>query len=309
MTRDEAAEANPYQFTTYEVDREAKIATLTLSGPKNGNPAPWWAEAEIMGHIDSWENDDDVKVVIIRSDKDDFSVGHDFGGYHENAGLKGSKTAARASTNRARLLRSGGGGGHYPTRLLTSMKPTIAEVRGHCIEWGCLTQVMCDITIAANDAHFGCLGQTAGNSGVHYLPMYMNLIGYKRAREMFLTGRTYSGADAARIGLVNRSVPVDELQDEVWNEAKRIALLPIDGIVLGKAYTQTALESAGLTTGHLTTMLAWNLGLRLRFEEDEFGFLTTVRKEGVSEAVQQRGERYAPFGGYGRHDERPLVRE
>lgn len=301
-------EEYPYRFTTYEVDRDAKIATLTFAGPKNGNPAPWWAEEEIVAHIDDWETDDDVKVVIIRSDKDDFSVGHDFGGYHDAAGLKGSANAARQSTNRARLVRNGGGGG-YVTRLLTSMKPTIAEVRGHCIEWGCLTQVMCDITIAANDAHFGCLGQTAGNSGVHYLPIYMNLIGYKRAREMFLTGRTFSGADAARIGLVNRSVPAEDLRDEVENEARRIALLPIDGIVLGKAYTRTALESAGLTTGHQTTMLAWNLGLRMRFEDDEFGFLRTVRDEGVREAVKQRGERYEPLGGYGRHDERPLVRD
>jgi uncharacterized SAM-binding protein YcdF (DUF218 family) len=50
MSNEEAGQ-NPYPFTTYEVDREAKIATLTLTGPKNGNPAPWWAEAEIMGHI------------------------------------------------------------------------------------------------------------------------------------------------------------------------------------------------------------------------------------------------------------------
>lgn len=298
----------PYAYCRYDVDRQAKIATVTLSGPKEGNPAPWWAEKEMLALIDQWEQDDDVKVVILRSDKKDFCTGHDFGAYHESAGTKGSAEANRRGSNRARyvMMRETG---TFLHRLMASLKPTIAEVDGQCIEWGCVVTAMCDMTIASHDAHFGCLGQTAGNAGVHYMPVYISLLGHKRARELMISGRTISGRDAALIGLANRSVPASQLRDHVLNEARRIALLPVDGIVLGKAYTETALEHMGLLSGFASNSLAWMLGLRMKFGEDEFSVLRAMREHGVGEALRQRSGRYAPYGGYGRHAELPLIIE
>lgn len=297
--------APPFTYANYAVDREAKIATVTLSSPQRGNPAPWWTEREFLALIDEWEADDDVKVVILRSDKEDFSVGHDFGGYHDAAGTA-DKEGAGSNRRRYMMQREGT---TFFRRLMGSLKPTIAEVRGNCIEWGCLVAALCDITIAANDAHFGMLGQAAGNSGVHYLPVYIELIGHKRAREMMITGRTVSGKTAAEIGLANRSVPVGELAEEVMNEAQRVALLPVDEIVLGKAYAEAAYENMGLLTGHATTTLAWMLGLRMKFKDDEFSVLKAVRTAGVREALHQRSGRYEPFGGFGAENETPIVRE
>jgi enoyl-CoA hydratase len=296
----------PYDFISYEVDREAKIATLTFTRPDAGNAAPWWADAELIELIDEWESDDDVKCVLIRGQGRDFCVGHDFGEYLTAGGIRGGEDARRRSTNRQRYVNQRKLS-EFHRRLLLSLKPTIAVVQGHCIEWACILQALCDITIAAEDAHFGCLGQTAGNSGVHYLPIYISLIGHKRAREMFITGRTVSGHDAALIGLANRAVPAAELEAEAENEARRIALLPIDGIVLGKAYAEAALDSFGLTQGLPITNMAWMLGLRVRFEDDEFGFLNAVREEGVGAALEKRKKRYDAVGGYGRHAERPIV--
>lgn len=297
----------PYDFISYEVDREAKIATLTFTRPDVGNAAPWWADAEIIELIDDWESDDDVKCVLIRGEGRDFSVGHDFGEYLTAGGIRGGEDTRRMSTNRQRYVGQRKLS-ELHRRLLLSLKPTIAVVQGHCIEWACILQVLCDMTIAAEDAHFGCLGQTAGNSGVHFLPIYVSLIGHKRAREMFITGRTVSGHDAALMGLVNRAVPANQLDAEAYNDAKRIALLPIDGIVLGKAYAEAAFDSMGLTQGLPVTGMAWMLGLRVRFEEGEIGFLKAVREEGVSAALQQRKERYDEVGGYGRRGEKPIVR-
>ena len=167
-----------YDFITYEVDREAKIATLTFTRPDAGNAAPWWADAEMIELIDEWEADDDVKCVLIRGEGNDFCVGHDFGEYLSAGGIRGGVDTRRKSTNRQRYV-SQRKLSDLHRRLLVSLKPTIAVVQGHCIEWGNILQVVCDMTIAADDAHFGCLGQTAGNSGVHYLPIYISLIGHK----------------------------------------------------------------------------------------------------------------------------------
>lgn len=292
----------PYNYIDYQVDRDTKIATVTLNNPSRRNAAPTFAEDQLIEAIDAWESDDNVKVVIIKGAGDHFCAGHDVGAYNEVFKVgRESRRNLRDSLVAQREVRMA------TRRLLFSLKPTIAQVHGLCIEFGNAVQVCCDITIAANDAHIGNLGQTAGICGITIIRLYMSLIGHKRMREMMISGRTWSGREASQIGLVNRAVSRARLDAEVLNEAKRIALLPIDGLVAGKAYTHMVYESMGFGASFTENSYFHALGLKLSFEPDDFAFFKQAGKVGMKEAAAMRAKRYAPLGGFGADDERPIV--
>ena len=299
-----SAKSYPFQYVKYVVDPATKIATVTLSNPGKRNSSPFWGEDQLLEAIDDWEQNDNVKVVIIRGEGDHFCGGHDLDGYAEGFGVN-SKTSGPLP-NRHQLLRQRELRQVW-RRLFFSLKPTIAEIRGHCIELGNQWQACCDISIAAEDAHIGNLGQVAGISGITLIRLYAHLIGYKRTREMMTTGRTWSGRDASLIGLVNRCVPTDRLSEEVMTEARRIAVLPIDGIVSGKAYSHLVWEAMGMGQAFTELYFGHTLGLKLRFEEDEFAFFKEVRRSGGTAAVRKRREIYEPLGGFGSDAERPIV--
>lgn len=295
----------PYEYVQYRVDPESKIATVTLSNPGKRNAAPFWGEEQLVMAIDDWEKNDDVKVVIIKGEGEHFCGGHDLEGYFEGFGTR-SKTNERGLPNRHQLtlqrdLRQ------VWRRLFFSLKPTIAQISGHCIELGNQLQACCDISIAAEDAHIGNLGQVGGISGITLIRLYAHLIGYKRTREMMVTGRTWSGREASLIGLVNRAVPREQLAEEAMTEARRIALLPIDGIVSGKAYSHLVWEAMGMGQAFTELYIGHTLGLKLRFEEGDFAFFKEVRRNGASAAVAKRRELYAPLGGFGPDAEISIV--
>jgi len=295
----------PYQYVKYQVDPESKIATVTLSNPGKRNAAPFWGEEQLVMAIDDWEKNDDVKVVIIKGEGEHFCGGHDLEGYFEGFGTR-SKSNERGLPNRHQLtlqrdLRQ------VWRRLFFSLKPTIAQISGHCIELGNQLQACCDISIAAEDAHIGNLGQVGGISGITLIRLYAHLIGYKRTREMMVTGRTWSGREASLIGLVNRAVPREQLAEEAMTEARRIALLPIDGIVSGKAYSHLVWEAMGMGQAFTELYVGHTLGLKLRFEEGDFAFFKEVRRNGASAAVAKRRELYAPLGGFGPDAEISIV--
>jgi enoyl-CoA hydratase len=311
VTPEEFARDYPFPFFHYAVDRASHIATVTLRNPdpRKGNIAPFFAESQLTRLVDAWERDDDVKVVVILADGDHFCSGHDMGEYLSAFHVRDQDAADarrhRPSVREQLLVERDM---HKALeRVLFSLKPIITGVQGRCLDFGTHLQTFSDISIAAEDAHLGSLGQTAGASGISWLRIYASLIGVKRAREMWLTGRTWSGRDAALIGLVNRAVPHQELREAVYNEARRIALLPIDGLVTGKAYTQMVLESMGFGKAASELYLAHVLGLKTRFESDEFWFFDEIRRNGLQNALRDRKERYAKLGGFGDAAEEPIV--
>lgn len=103
-------------------------------------------------------------------------------------------------------------------------KPIIAMIRGYCMGGGLLTALRADLRIAADDSQFGVpaarLGLGYGYSGVKTL---VDLVGLAPAQEILLTGKRFPAQDAFRWGLINRVVPVDELQPTVQSLAATIA--------------------------------------------------------------------------------------
>lgn len=102
-------------------------------------------------------------------------------------------------------------------------KPVIAMVAGYAVGGGHILHMVCDLTIAADNAVFGQTGPKVGSFDAGYGSTQMvRLIGQKRAREMWFLARLYSAQEADRMGLINKVVPLQELESETLQWCREI---------------------------------------------------------------------------------------
>lgn len=100
-------------------------------------------------------------------------------------------------------------------------KPVIAMVNGFAVGGGHVLHVVCDLSIAAENAKFGQTGPKVGSFDAGFGSSYLaRIVGQKKAREIWFLCRLYNAAEALEMGLVNKVVPYDQLEDEVVDWAK-----------------------------------------------------------------------------------------
>lgn len=100
-------------------------------------------------------------------------------------------------------------------------KPVIAMVNGYAIGGGHVLHVVCDLTIASDNARFGQTGPRVGSFDAGFGSSYLaRCVGQKKAREIWFMCRQYTAEEALEMGMVNKVVPLDRLEDEVveWAE-------------------------------------------------------------------------------------------
>ena len=112
---------------------------------------------------------------------------------------------------------------HHKIRSLP--KPVIAMVNGYAIGGGHVLHVVCDLTIASDNAIFGQTGPKVGSFDAGFGSSYLaRHVGQKRAREIWFTCNQYSAKEAFNMGMVNKVVPLEKLEDEVVEWCKTIIL-------------------------------------------------------------------------------------
>src|SRR6266566_3179258 len=122
-------------------------------------------------------------------------------------------------------------------------KPVIASVQGHCLGGGCELAMVCDLTIAADDALFGEPEIRFSSVGpVMVMPW---VIGLKRARELLYLGDPIDAPTALAYGMVNRVVPRAELAEATLKVARRIALMSPEALAATKLAVNRGAECAG----------------------------------------------------------------
>ena len=121
----------------------------------------------------------------------------------------------------------------------------------------------------------------------------MLTMGVKKTKEMMLTGTPLSAVEAERCGLINRVVPLEQLEAEVDKLTSTIALQPFDAIVLGKANFELAMDIVGVGTGYTAGYISHCLQTNIQYGPDEFNLFKAKRGKGVKGALLEREERYA----------------
>ena len=218
---------------------EGGIARIAMDRPEKRNALNHQLLDDLDAAFSAAEADDDVGVVILSGNGPSFSAGYDLKGsyYTSPPQPEGRWTLGNA------LLTLRGIEARYQ-RIWNCPKPTIARVHGHALAGGCYLQLLCDISVAAEDAQLGHPAVRMG--GVSSMPLWQVALGLKKARYLLLTGRIVDGREAERIGLVSLAVPAAELDATVGAIAADCLAVPPEGALQNKEALNTALEIMGV---------------------------------------------------------------
>jgi len=188
----------------------AGVATLTLNRPAARNALSRGLMAELQDALDEVREDAATKVVVIAASGPAFCAGHDLREMRSRPD-RGEYEAVFAQCSR--LMQSIA---HLP-------KPVIARVHGVATAAGCQLVASCDLAIAADEARFATPGVNIGLFCSTPMVALSRNVGRKQAMEMLLTGEMIDAATAVQFGLVNRAVPLAELDAAVGSLAAKVA--------------------------------------------------------------------------------------
>ena len=186
------------------------IAWLTLNRPQQRNALSAALMGALQDEIDAIAKDAAVKVVVIAGAGPAFCAGHDLKEMRANPGRKNYEALFEQCS---RLMMS----------IVQLPKPVIARVHGIATAAGCQLVATCDLAVAASDARFAVNGINVGLFCSTPMVALSRAVGRKAALEMLLTGAFVPAEQARAIGLVNRVVPPEKLDDEVRALAGHIA--------------------------------------------------------------------------------------
>jgi enoyl-CoA hydratase/2-(1,2-epoxy-1,2-dihydrophenyl)acetyl-CoA isomerase len=208
------------EFQAIRYERADDIGTLTLARPakRNAQNPLMWQELAALG--EKLLADDDLRCLVVRGEGKDFSAGIDL--VEGMAGLLAELGTAPESRLDDGLALA------QTFRWIRQLGcASVAAVQGHAYGAGLQLALACDFRILADNAKAGLLETRYGilpdMGATIWLPP---LIGDGRAREMILLGEVIDAAEALRIGLANRVVPADDLDDAAIDLATRIAAQP-----------------------------------------------------------------------------------
>jgi enoyl-CoA hydratase len=189
------------------LDRADGVATLTLDRAAKRNALSRALRHELVARLADLEKDDGVRAVILTGDGPVFCAGFDRSEF-EGGGM--AEVFAEAAL--------------YHNRVYNFAKPLVAAVNGPALGGGCDLAAMCDVRLAAGTATFGQPQVRFGAAAAYDLMREVLPTG--AAREMCLTGRIYSAAEAHSLGIVNAVHEPEALLDAAGELAASIAALP-----------------------------------------------------------------------------------
>ncbi len=190
-------------FTDIKYEKSQGIAKITINRPQVRNAFRPLTIKEMSRAFDDARDDEKIGVVILTGEgKEAFCSGGDQK-IRGEAGYKDEK-----GVHRLNVL-------DLQRQIRTCPKPVIAMVAGYAIGGGHILQLLCDLTIAADNAVFGQTGPKVGSFDGGYGASYMaRIVGQKKAREIWFLCRQYKAKQALEMGLVNTVVPLKNLEKE-----------------------------------------------------------------------------------------------
>ena len=195
------------RWQTVQVDVENRIGWITLNRPEKRNAMSPTLNREMIEVLEALELDDAAEVIVLTGAGDAWTAGMDLKEYFR-------ETEGKPEIMQERIRRDCS---QWQWKLLRMYsKATIAMVNGWCFGGAFSPLVACDLAIAADDAVFGLSEVNWGiPPGNLVSKAVADTMGHRQALHYIMTGDTFTGKEAAAMGLVNKSVPKAELRDAV----------------------------------------------------------------------------------------------
>jgi naphthoate synthase len=259
------------RFADIKYHKAEGIAKITINRPERRNAFLPLTVKEMSQALEDAHEDPEIGVIILTGEGNEaFCSGGDQAvrgdsGYVDEMGI-----------SRLNVL-------EFQRQIRNCPKPVIAMVAGYAIGGGHVLHMICDLTIAADNAVFGQTGPMVGSFDAGYGASYMaRIVGQKKAREIWFLCRQYSAKEALEMGLVNTVVPLERLEEETIEWAKQIlANSPIAIRCLKAALNADCDGQAGLQQlGGCATMLY---------------YMTEEGKEGKNAFLEKRKPDFSKF--------------
>jgi naphthoate synthase len=199
--------AGEYSDIRYELSGDG-IAKITIDRPEVRNAFRPQTVVELSDAFERAREDIEVGVIVLTGEGDEaFCSGGDQR-VRGDAGYLGDDEAASRGVGRFHVT-------DLHVQIRRTPKPVVAMVAGYAIGGGHVLHVVCDLTIAAENARFGQTGPKVGSfDGGFGASVLSRLVGPKKAKEIWFLCRQYDAREALEIGLVNTVVPLERLEEE-----------------------------------------------------------------------------------------------
>jgi len=196
------------------IRKEKNIAWILLNKPEKSNSLDDKMLDLLQTSFEELSSDEQIHCILFR-------------GVGDRAFSSGADISAIATLSTEGAKEFSEKGHRIFRRIMESPKPTIAVVNGYALGGGCELALACDLRIASDKARFSQpeinLGIIPGWGATQLLP---RVIGLARAKEMIMTGKPIDAGEAHSIGLVNKVVPLEKLDEEALRMAETLAIGP-----------------------------------------------------------------------------------
>ena len=266
-------------LVTYAV--EGRLGFVTLNRPEKLNAISPELRRVLIDRFHEAGRDPTTSVVVLRAEGRSFCAGYDIGPSPARAARRSNALAWHESLTEDVTLEM------TPWDM---KKPVIASVQGHCLGGGCEMAMMCDITIAADDAVFGEPEIRFSNVGPALILPFV--VGLKRAREMLYVGDPIDAQTALAYGMVNRVVPRADLSAATLKFARRMALIAPEALAGTKLAINRGADATGFRNAIragldvLAPLYAARTEIGMKFDEIR-------EKEGLGAALKWRAAQFA----------------
>ncbi len=267
-----------YELATGE---NAGVAKITIDRPEVRNAFRPETVVELIDAFERAREDERVGVVILTGEGPDAFCS---GGDQRVRGARGGYVTGADPANAGRQAAVGR---FHVTDLHVQIrrlpKPVVAMVAGYAIGGGHVLHVICDLTIAADNARFGQTGPKVGSfDGGFGASVLSRLVGPKRAKEIWFLCRQYDAAQALEMGLVNTVVPLDRLEAETLQWCREmLALSPFALRMLKSSFNADEDGLAGIQ--------------QLAHDANLLFYMSEEAQEGRDAYLQKRRPDYSQF--------------
>lgn len=256
-------------YTSLLFEKKDRILTVTLNRPERGNAIDGPMHSELSRVFEEINRDRSIDVVILTGAGKVFCAGGDMDWLQSLIDDPWGWEALSEEGKRTMLS------------ILDCRQPVIAKLNGSAAGLGATLALFCDVIFAADTARIGDphvkVGLAAGDGGSAVWPY---LIGFARAREFLYTGEMIKAERAAEMGLINRCVPADELDEAVREFSQGLA----NGAIRAIQWTKQAINTP------LRQLAAGNLELSLSLESKSN--ITEDHQEGIRAVKERRPAKF-----------------
>jgi enoyl-CoA hydratase len=283
----------------FDVDRESRIATITLNNPKQRNSYDAGMRDSLGRCLDIVADDDDLTVVLLRGAEGVFSTGADmnnaygwYGDKKREPDAAPSKSAAKSRPSQRRRLTVDRKSFGFYHNLMGFPKVTVGEISGYALGGGFEMALMMDISVIARDTRIGMPATRFLGPALGSLHMFFHRLGPVQARRLLLTGDIIEAEAFEHLGIFTETCSAEAVTARARYWAEKAAKMPADGVVIAKEAFRMVEQSQAYQGEEVASYLFHAYGTNLQFAPGEFNFVKTRAQHGTKEAFRLRDEHF-----------------